>query len=240
MVNIVIPLAGSSSFFKENEIIFPKPFAEICGKTMIELLIENYDCIKDKQFIFILKESDVRGFHLDEAIKVLAPESKIITLKKETQGMACSALLAVEFIDNETPLIIANADQIFEIDLTKALEFFKIYSAGVITFSSIHPRWAYVRLDENGEIVEVLEKNPVSKSAIAGFYYFSSGGDFVKAAQKMIEKDASLEGKFFIAPALNELILDGKSIGNFKVEKDSYHTFYSIDKIKEYERIKNG
>ena len=28
MINIVIPLAGKSSFFKEDEIIFPKPFME--------------------------------------------------------------------------------------------------------------------------------------------------------------------------------------------------------------------
>ena len=49
MINIVIPLAGKSSFFKEDEIIFPKPFTEICGKTMIEMLIENYEVFQEKR-----------------------------------------------------------------------------------------------------------------------------------------------------------------------------------------------
>ena len=49
MINIVIPLAGKSSFFKEDEIIFPKPFTEICGKTMIEMLIENYQVFQQVQ-----------------------------------------------------------------------------------------------------------------------------------------------------------------------------------------------
>ena len=145
MINIVIPLAGKSSFFKEDEIIFPKPFMEICGKTMIEMLIENYRCLKERQFIFILKEDDVRGFHLDEAIKVLEPSARIITLKNPTQGMACSALLAVELIESLEPLIIANADQYFAIDFHEVLQAFKAYQAGVITFESIHPRWTYVR-----------------------------------------------------------------------------------------------
>lgn len=241
MINIVIPLAGKSSFFKEDEIIFPKPFTEICGKTMIEMLIENYQVFQEKQFIFILKEDDVRGFHLDEAIKVLAgKDSKIIIIKEQTQGMACSALLALEWIDNDNPLIIANADQYFEINLNHVVSSFDNYKAGVITFESIHPRWAYVRLDNDLNVIEAVEKNPISKNAIAGFYYYRQGKDFVQAAQKMIEKDVHLNGQFFIAPTLNELILMDKSIGIYKVDKEFYHTFYSMEKIREYERIKNA
>lgn len=241
MINIVIPLAGKSSFFKENEIVFPKPFAEICGKTMIEMLIENYQAFKEKRFIFILKESDVREFHLDEAIKVSAgDDSKIVTIKEQTQGMACSALLAIEYIDNGEQLIIANADQFFEIDLTQAILHFKDYDAGVITFESIHPRWAYIRLDKDGNVIEALRKNPISKNAIAGFYYYRQGKDFVKASQMMVEKDVHLNGQFFISPTLNELILMDKSVGIYKIDKSLYHTFYSIEKIREYERIKNA
>ncbi|RAZ39386.1 glycosyltransferase family 2 protein [Campylobacter hyointestinalis] len=216
MINIVIPLAGKSNFFKEDEIIFPKPFVEICGKTMIEMLIDNYKEITNKQFIFILKDDDVSEFHLDEAIKVLDPSAHIITLKNPTQGMACSALLAIDYIDDNSPLIIANADQIFDINLNIVLDYFKDYDAGVIAFDSIHPRWAYVRVDNN------------------------SGVDFIQASQKMIINDSHLNGQFYIAPTLNELILMGKNVGVYKIDNELYHTFYSMEKIREYERIKNA
>ncbi|WP_187107052.1 glycosyltransferase family protein [Campylobacter hyointestinalis] len=52
---------------------------------MIEMLIDNYKEITNKQFIFILKD-DVSEFHLDEAIKVLDQSAHIITLKNPTQG----------------------------------------------------------------------------------------------------------------------------------------------------------
>ncbi|ARQ98435.1 glycosyltransferase family 2 protein [Campylobacter devanensis] len=240
MINIVIPLAGKSNFFKEDEIIFPKPFVEICGKTMIEMLIDNYKEITNKQFIFILKDDDVSEFHLDEAIKVLDPSAHIITLKNPTQGMACSALLAIDYIDDNSPLIIANADQIFDINLNIVLDYFKDYDAGVIAFDSIHPRWAYVRVDNSSNVIEAVEKKPISKNAIAGFYYYKQGVDFIQASQKMIINDSHLNGQFYIAPTLNELILIGKNVGVYKIDNELYHTFYSMEKIRDYERIKNA
>ncbi|MEB2791998.1 hypothetical protein [Campylobacter upsaliensis] len=86
MINIVVPMAGSSFFFDEKKDGFIKPFVEICGKTMLELFIENYAFVEDKRFIFILKEEDVRSFHLDEAISVLTHhKASILTTKMKRQ-----------------------------------------------------------------------------------------------------------------------------------------------------------
>ncbi|EGF1230161.1 glycosyl transferase family 2, partial [Campylobacter jejuni] len=76
--------------------------------------------------------------------------------------------------------------------------------------------------------------------AIAGFYYFNKAEFFVKSAFDMIKKDVNYEGKYFIAPILNELILQDKKIINISIDKNRYFTFYSHAKINEYERIKNA
>ncbi|EAH5676880.1 glycosyl transferase family 2 [Campylobacter upsaliensis] len=241
MINIVVPMAGSSFFFDEKKDGFIKPFVEICGKTMLELFIENYAFVENKRFIFILKEEDVRSFHLDEAISVLTHhKASILTTKNETAGMLCSALLAVELIENDDPLLVVNSDQIFKFDLNAKLAEFENYDAGVLSFESIHPRFAYVKCDERNLVLEAFEKRPMSKNAVAGFYYFKKGRFFVEAAKRTIRKDMSLNGKFFIAPLLNELILQNKKILNNKIDKNAYHTFYSKEKINEYERIKNA
>ncbi|EAL7528201.1 glycosyl transferase family 2, partial [Campylobacter jejuni] len=112
--------------------------------------------------------------------------------------------------------------------------------AGVLSFESVHPRWAYVKCDENNFVLEAFEKKPVSKNAIAGFYYFNKADFFVKSAFDMIKKDVNYEGKYFIASTLNELILQDKKIINISIDKDRYFTFYSHAKINEYERIKNA
>lgn len=239
MVNILIPIAGKNQFFSESEYPFPKPLIEFNGKTMIEHLIENFNTIKEeKRFIFIVNNEDCKKYHLDNVLNILTNHTcEIIKLDNETKGAACSAMMAVEYIDNNEALIISNADQLFDINLQLVIENLKNYDAGVITFESIHPRWSYVRLNEKNEVTETAEKRPISKNAIAGFYYFKKGKDFVSSSCNMIKKDASVNGLFYIAPCLNEMILENKIISIYKIDNDKYHTFYTPSKINEYERI---
>lgn len=237
MINILIPMAGKSQYFSENEYPFPKPLVEIGSKTVIEHVIDNLASLDSEvQFIFVLNSADCRKFHLDSTLNIITEHKcKIIRLENETKGAACSALMAVGHIANHLPLVIANSDQVFEDSLKEWVSGFNGSDAGVMTFESVHPRWSYVRMDQNQHVVETAEKRPISRNAIAGLYYFRQGLDFVESAMQMIRKDSSVNGSFFIAPTLNEMILKGKKISTSKVETDRYHTFYTPQKIKEYE-----
>lgn len=237
MINVLIPMAGKSQFFPESEFPFPKPLIEIGPKTMIEHVIDNLSTADtDVQFIFVLSSADCRKFHLDSTLNIITDHRcKIVLLDSETRGAACSALMAIRHIADETPLVIANADQLFDDRLDDLLKPLKGADAGVLTFESVHPRWSYVRLDEQGRVVETAEKRPISRRAIAGLYYFRQGRDFVTSAMRMIEKDAAVNGSFYIAPVLNEMILRGQTIQAVNVDSQRYHTFYTPQKIKEYE-----
>lgn len=238
MINVLIPMAGKSLYFSENEYPYPKPLIEIGHKTVIEHVILNLSSIDTTRvrFIFVLNSADCRKYHLDSTLNIITDHKcQIIRLENETRGAACSALMAISHIANDKPLIIANSDQIFEIPLENLIPGFKDSDAGVMTFESVHPRWSYVRLDENQQVVETSEKRPISRDAIAGLYYFKHGRYFVESAMRMIQKDSSVNNSFFISPTLNEMILMGKKITTIKVDADKYHTFYTPQKIKEYE-----
>lgn len=239
MINILIPLAGKNQFFPEAEYPFPKPLIEFNGKTMIEHIIDNFSTIeKEKQFIFVVNSEDCKKYHLDNVLNILTEHTcKIIKLDNATKGATCSAMMAVEYINTDIPLIISNADQLFDLCLDEVITSFEKSDAGVITFESVHPRWSYVRLGSENKVTETAEKRPISKSAIAGFYYFKKGSDFISSSSKMIQKDASVNGLYYIAPSLNEMVLDNKTIDVFKIENNKYHTFYTPQKIKEYERL---
>jgi dTDP-glucose pyrophosphorylase len=240
MINILIPLAGSNQFFNESEYPYPKPLIEINNKTMIEHVINNFDSIKkQKQFIFIVNSEDCRKFHLDNVLNLLTNNTcKIIKIDNETKGAACSAMMAIEYINNDVPLIIANADQLFDDNLDDVLSDFKDYDGGVVSFESIHPRWSYVRVDDSKNIVETAEKRPLSKHAIAGLFYFTKGKDFIDSAMSMIKKDANINGLYFISPTLNEMVLQNKKLTIKIIDNNKYHTFYTPQKIQDYERVK--
>ena len=145
MINILLPMAGTSSFFDGPEYPFPKPIIEVQGKLMIEHVIDNLKTIKNSKFLFILREEDCVKFHLDSTVKLLAGDrAEIIRSKGETKGASCTAMLAIKHIQNDSPLIIANSDQIINEDLNLICQEFtdNNVDAGCITFNSVHPRWS--------------------------------------------------------------------------------------------------
>lgn len=238
MINILIPMGGKSDFFDSHEYVYPRSLIEISGKTMIQRIIENYSEFDNKHFIFVTNQADCETYHLDSILRLLT-DSKcdIVKLSGQTKGAACSTLMAIELINNETSLIIANGDQVIEAPLAKIEKQFQVEAldAAVVTFESIHPKWSFIRADKSNRVIEAAEKRPLSKNAIAGFYYFRKGQDFVSAAMQSIAKDAHVNDIFYIAPVLNELVLAGKQIGYHAIDASAYHSFYSPAKIAEYE-----
>ena len=240
MINILMPLGGGSKFFNRDEYFYPKMLIEIQGKPMVQHAIENLQSLgKDLQFIFVVKRSDCAEFHLDETLRLLTNnQCKIVKLDHDTKGAACSSLLAIDLINNEDPLVIANFDQVFDCDLASYLNQFQSSSANAacITFDSTHPRWSYVLTNSQGEVLEAAEKRPLSRHAIAGFYYFKHGQEFVEAAQSVIRKSCSNADVFYISPAFNELILQNKTVKAIPVANELYHSFYTPQKIEEFEK----
>jgi len=240
-MNILIPMAGKSIFFENSNYIYPKPLTEVRGQPMIQGIIEDLSSIKGElNFIFAVNKEDCKKFHIDNVLRLLTNNKvNIISVDGETSGAACTALLAIDHINNDEPLIISNADQKFDCEMNQFISSFteRDLDAGVICFESVHPRWSYARTDEQGYITETSEKNPISKQAIAGLFYFKHGKYFVEAAMNSIFKDANVNGLFYIAPVFNEMLLDGKKLGLSTVDNSDYHTFYSPQLLEEYNRV---
>lgn len=236
MIHILLPFMGRSTFFENS--FFPKPLVEISGKTMLEMVVEDYRALEPKKYIFVFSDEECARFHLDASAQILAPRSRVIRLKGQTSGALCTCLMAIEYIDTDEPLLIANSDQVIGVDYREVIRYLTDagMDAGVITFPSVHPRWSYAR-KQGDEVVEVAEKRPLSRDAIAGFYYFRKGSDFVKAAENVLLKQNCLKGQYYISASINELILMGKKVGYYDIDKEHYHSFYSPAKIKEYEEV---
>lgn len=236
----LIPMAADDNHFPAAEYHFPKPLIEIDGEPMIARVISSIlRQDRNAYFVFIVRGSDCRSFGLDLTLRESCPNGcDIIQVDHQTAGAACSALLAVDHIDNDEPLVICNGDQIIEQGIDKSLKNFAAIGAdaGVITFPSVHPRWSYVRLDESGAVIEAAEKRVISRHAIAGFYWFARGMDFVRAAKASILNDRSVSGAFYIAPTLNELILEGLTVVPFAIETKDYQSLFSPQRLENYER----
>lgn len=218
-MNILIPMAGNGSRFQAAGYTFPKPLIEVNGKPMIQVVVENLNI--DANYIFIVQQSHREKYNLDTLLNLIAPNCKIISVNSVTEGAACTTLLAKDLINNDSPLIIANSDQYVDWNSSEFL--YKMQEqdldGGILSFNSIHPKWSYVKLDENGFVTEVAEKNPISNIATVGIYYWKYGSDYVESAQQMIDKNIRTNNEFYVCPTFNEAVLNGKKIKTFNIDK---------------------
>lgn len=211
-LNIVIPASGYGSRFSKMGYSLPKPLIEVDGNPMIKKVIDNLP--KNAHFIFIIRKEHSDEYKFDTYLKEICPNCDIIKVNSVTEGAAASILLAKEYINNDTPLLLANSDQYLEWDPEEFLrECTKSNSDGVIsTFKSTHPKFSYAKVNENSIVTEVREKQVISDIATTGIYYWKRGSDFVKYAEDMIKKNIRFNNEFYTAPVFNGAILDDKII----------------------------
>ena len=218
-LNILIPMAGLGSRFSSQGYAFPKPLIEVLGKPMIQLVVENLNI--DGQYTFIVLKEHIEKYNIDKMLKLIKPDCNVVVTDGITEGAASTTLLAKEFINNENPLIIANSDQYIEWNPREIIYSFinKKIDGGILTFPSTHPKWSYAKINEEGDVVEVAEKNPISNHATVGVYFWMKGKDYVSSAEQMIDKNIRVNNEFYVCPVYNQAIENGKKINIKDIHK---------------------
>jgi HAD superfamily hydrolase (TIGR01509 family) len=218
-LNVLIPMAGAGSRFEKAGYTFPKPLIDVNGKPMIQVVVDNLNL--DANFIYVVQKSHRQKYNLDTLLNLITPNCTIIEVDGLTEGAACTALMAKDLINNDNPLFFANSDQYVEWNSNEFM--YKMqetnFDGGIVTFKSTHPKWSFVKLDENNFASMVAEKNPISDLATVGYYFWKNGSDFVKYAEQMINNNIRVNNEFYVCPVFNEAINDGKKIITFNASK---------------------
>lgn len=220
-MKVLIPMAGEGSRFAKEGYTFPKPLIDVNGKPMIQKVVENLDF--DCEYIFLVRKNHIEKYPgiISTLERITNGRFSYVVVDELTEGAACTALLAKELIDNDESLLIANSDQIISYSKENFLAIKSMTDVDgiVFSFNAVHPKWSFVKMNSRGFVTEVAEKKPISNVATCGIYWYRKGSDFVKYAERMIEKNIRVNNEFYIAPVYNELIEDGLSLIPFYVHK---------------------
>lgn len=240
MLNIVIPMAGEGTRFKERGYSFPKPLIEVNNKAMIQLVVENVAPRSDHRFTFICRKEHFEKYTLKYLLNLIAPHCNVITLDQATEGAACTVLLASEYFNNENELLIANSDQYIESVIDTFLEDARKrkLDGSILTFKSSHPKWSFAKLDEENLVMEVAEKKVISFHATVGIYYYREGRMFFEAASQMIRKNIRINNEFYVCPVYNEMILTGQRVGIYEIEPHQMHGLGTPEDLEKFEKSK--
>jgi len=211
-LTIVIPMAGRGSRFADAGYKDPKPLIPVRGVPMIKLVIDNLRPSRPHRFVFICQREHVAAYGLEPRLAAWAPGCAIVQLDGVTEGAACSVLTAEAYLD-DSPLMIANADQYLDVSMDDYLDAADGLDGMIMTMTASDPKWSFVAVDERGLATQLAEKVPISDEATVGVYNFARGRDFARAAREMIARDLRVNGEFYVAPVYNMLIEQGARIG---------------------------
>lgn len=205
---VVVPMAGLGDRFKRAGYIKPKPFIDVNGKKMINIVLDDIvprDC--EEVILISLKESNCREEIKDISLKNRNTCINIIELETLTAG-SLQTILAAENKITGKGLILSNCDQKVDIDIDDFIKTCSLYDGGLVTFESQNPHHSYVDVSDN-IITNIIEKEVISNKAVTGIYYIKDGAEFINAAKSVIKFNKKEKGEFYVSSALQLLIYKG-------------------------------
>ncbi|AXL34334.1 glycosyltransferase family 2 protein [Campylobacter jejuni] len=238
-MNIVIPMAGLGSRFVKAGFDKLKPFIDVLGKPMITRVLENLK-YKDAKYILIArKEHLIQEKKLVDEIKNNF-NAEFIGIDKLTEGTACTVLYARKYINNDTPLMIANSDQIVDINIADFIDdgLNRSLDGSILTFidKEKNPKWSFAKLN-NDLVMEVREKEAISEFATVGIYFFSKGKIFVESAIDMIIENDRVNNEFYTCPVYNYAIKSGAKIGIYNIDFSKMHGIGTPEDLEIFKTI---
>ncbi len=243
MINVVIPMAGLGSRFIKAGYKTPKPFIDVTGKPMIQRVLENLK-YPNARYILIVQEKHLKEYKqvFDEMKKEF--DVKTIPINILTEGAACTVLFARKYINNDTPLMVANSDQIVDISIANFIDdmFKRNLNGSILTFIDKHkdPKWSFVKLNDKGLVKEVREKVPISDIATVGIYLWNKGKYYVDSAIDMIVRNDRVNNEFYVCPTYNYAIKEGLKIGIYNIDYKQMHGTGTPEDLENYLKFLNN
>lgn len=189
MIQIVIPAAGNGQRFKDAGYKEDKPDIDVFGKRMIDRVIEDITPSYDHT-IQVIRQKDL----------------------KKPSGGAVETILHAN-IDPDEPLLLANSDQLVDIDIDDFID--KSKQASLVTFQSTKPHHSYVKTNNRGLVTEIIEKEVISNQAVTGVYFFRKASYFTDSAVQVIASDTKVKGEYYVSTVLERMIKKGYRINTY-------------------------
>lgn len=221
-LNIVIPMAGLGSRFQQAGYTTPKPLIDVLGRPMYAWATESLPLEFATRLIFVLlaTQPEFRVLREDILRRYDRHQPVVCDVPALTAGQAITVLRAKEWIDNNEPLLIHNADTAFTINPRWAQDAWRRECDGaLLVFESNEKRWSFSRENAAGWVDEVREKMVISPWASTGTYWFRRGADFVRLANERVQAGRKEASEYYVGPLYNDLLARGARVKNFRIDR---------------------
>lgn len=229
-MQIIIPMSGIGKRFIDAGYDVPKPLIMVEGKTIIEHIVNLFP--SETNFLFICNDKHLKETNMREILECIVPFCKIFEVSVENRkGPVDAVLQAIDLINDDDEVIVSYCDYGTKWNYNNFLnDAHKHHADGAIAcYTGFHPHmlgsdnYAFVQ-ENNMNMLKIQEKQPftankMNEYASNGTYYFKNGGIVKKYFQKLVDKNISTNGEFYVSMVYNLMAEDGLLTRIFEIEK---------------------
>ena len=230
-------MAGKGSRFSNAGYKSPKPLIEVNGITLAEHAISSLGI--DGTYVFITRDFDnvEDNEKLTQIFEKNCKSFIEIRVNDEHYGAAHSALFAEHYITGMEELIITNCDQILDWQPKHFLDWIERHEpdGSVVLHQSSNPKNSFAIIGNDGNIVAIAEKQPISDDALVGVHYWKHAYMFFESARAALN-DYKNQGypECYVSITYNYLIKDGAKITGYYLLNDEYISLGTPKEVEDY------
>lgn len=240
-MDIVITMAGLGSRFRNSGYDMPKYMIRVKDKTLFEWSMISLKGYADRvfQYIFVVMKDekyDVEAFIRSSCKEIGIFVYQVILIEDLTDGQAATAMLAKQHWKADHGLLIYNIDTYVE---PLALTDSELHGDGFIPcFQGKGDHWSFVRLDSEGKVVQIREKERISDYCTLGAYYFKTCQLFETLYQEYYSDAGHLvHGEKYVAPLYQHLLLKGGEIYISDIDAKVVHVLGTPREVEQFANL---
>jgi len=224
-------MAGKGSRFREYGYRVAKPLIKVKGSPMVIRTINSMP--NQDKWIFLPRKDDMDKYPIEKTLRKFSNDSVVHPVDRHTSGQAATCLLAKDFIDDDSELIIASSDyeHVYNNKLWQLILDDHTIDGAIWTYRSGSmalkdpEKFAYCRVRKDGITIDkVVEKKIISDTPnldplVVGTFWYRRAADFKDAANNMIENNITVNGEHYVGTSINFLVKKGKKFVIFDIEQ---------------------
>ncbi|CAK9073303.1 unnamed protein product [Durusdinium trenchii] len=225
-LSVIIPMGGSGSEFAEAGFRMPKPLVNIVGRPVLLWVLDHLGITKEDSIFLAVPAPILKQYDVQKMLARMLPQVKvkIVVLPFETRGWLETVLSVARQMnakESRNRLVTLDSSSIYHgVDLLHLCRCSEARHASVYVDLGQAPvtgtglqraNFSYLKLADDGKILEVKEKSVISSLANCGTYIFSSAVDFRVAAEALLEcPEEAGKGGLYASSLMNWMMSRGE------------------------------
>lgn len=241
---IIIPIGGNGKRFKNHGYKKPKALINIFGKPILSYLLDNINT-QNIDYIFIPYNVEYKSYRLEDFLIKTYPKMnfRFLCLESNTRGAAETINIGISKLneDRNIPVLCLDSDSFYGCDIISQWD----GNNCIFTFEDMdkNPIYSFIETNENDEIINIEEKEPISNLACTGAYGFKYIDELKRYTTKIIQENITQKSEFYTSGVIKEMVRDGLVFKNRTIEEKDifclgtpvqlklFHNYFSYNNV---------